>query len=151
MLPALYSIDYFKSRNVRIVIISWQILSSLFSSHFGFASHHCLLRGSMNHGLDFSLHYSLDAIFLQAGCHYSHIWLILSNIFERVMNNFGIVKRWCERCLLITESPKTPGHYRCPRLQPLYGIGGVQFCDFSCSCVYCDFDFLQIRVLNALK
>ena len=37
----------------------------------------------------------------------------------------------CERCLLITESPKTPGHYRYlkldPRLHPLYGIGGVQF------------------------
>jgi len=38
---------------------------------------------------------------------------------------------WCERSLLITESPKTPGHYRYlivgPRLHPLYGIGGVQF------------------------
>jgi len=36
-----------------------------------------------------------------------------------------------ERCLLITESLKTPGHYRYldlgPRLHPLYGIGGVQF------------------------
>jgi len=38
---------------------------------------------------------------------------------------------WCEKCLLITESPKTPGHYRYlslgPRLHPLYGIGSVQF------------------------
>jgi len=37
----------------------------------------------------------------------------------------------CERCLSITDSPKTPGHYRYlklgPRLHPLYGIGGVQF------------------------
>ena len=30
-----------------------------------------------------------------------------------------------------------------PRLHPLYGIGGVQFFDFSCSCVYCDFEFLK--------
>jgi len=30
-----------------------------------------------------------------------------------------------------------------PRLHPLYGIGGVQFCDFLCSCVYCDFEFLK--------
>ena len=41
---------------------------------------------------------------------------------------------WCVRCLLITESPKTPGHYRYlilgPRLHPLYGIGGVQFAIF---------------------
>jgi len=33
--------------------------------------------------------------------------------------------------LLITKSPKTPGHHRYlilgPRLHPLYGIGGVQF------------------------
>jgi len=38
---------------------------------------------------------------------------------------------WCDRCLLITESPKTPGHYRYLHvgslLHPLYGIGGVQF------------------------
>ena len=37
----------------------------------------------------------------------------------------------CVRCLLITESPKTPGHYWYldlgPRLHPLYMIGGVQF------------------------
>ena len=52
--------------------------------------------------------------------------------------------RLCTRCLLITESPKTPGHYRYlklgPRLHPLYGIGVVQFCDLSCSCVYCGFE-----------
>jgi len=34
------------------------------------------------------------------------------------------------RCLLIRESPKTPGHYRYlmlgPRLHPSYGIVGVQ-------------------------
>jgi len=47
------------------MIISWQILSSLFSSHFGFASQHCLFRGSLRHGLDSSLLYSLDAIFFK--------------------------------------------------------------------------------------
>jgi len=35
-------------------------------------------------------------------------------------------RQWCVRCLLITESPKNPGHYRYlnlgPRLHPLYGI-----------------------------
>ena len=44
--------------------------------------------------------------------------------------NLGMFINRCERCLLITESPKTPGHYRYlsvgPRLHPLYGIGGVQ-------------------------
>ena len=60
---------------------------------------------------------------------------------------------WCERCLLITESPKTPGHYRyliwvlC--YIPYTGLAVFSFCDFSCSCVYCDFDSLRIRVLNA--
>ena len=38
-----------------------------------------------------------------------------------------------------------------PCLHPLYGIGGVQFCDLTCSCVYCDFKFLNVRVLNASK
>jgi len=31
-----------------------------------------------------------------------------------------------------------------PLLHPLDGIGGVQLFDFSCSCVYCDFDSLRI-------
>ena len=58
-----------------------------------------------------------------------------------------------ERCLLITESPRTPGHYRyliwvlC--YIPYTGLAVFSFCDFSCSCVYCDFDSLRIRVLNA--
>ena len=28
-----------------------------------------------------------------------------------------------------------------PCLHPLYVIGGVQFCDLTCSCVYCNFKF----------
>ena len=52
-----------------------------------------------------------------------------------------------KRCLLIIESPEPPGHYRYlklgPRLHPLYGNGGVQFCDLSDSCVYCGFEFLR--------
>jgi len=40
----------------------------------------------------------------------------------------------CVGCLLITESPKTPGHYRYldldPRLHPLYGIRSVLFAIF---------------------
>ena len=54
---------------------------------------------------------------------------------------------WCGRCSLITKRPKAPSHYRYlnlgPGLHPLYGIYGVQFCDYSCSCVYCDFEFLK--------
>jgi len=56
-----------------------------------------------------------------------------------------VPRLWCGRCLLITECSKTPGHYKYlnlgPRLHPLYGIGGVQFCDLSCSWVYCSFEF----------
>ena len=61
----------------------------------------------------------------------------------------------CERCLSITESPKTPGHYRYLIWVLVYiaytGLAVFSFANFSCSCVYCDFDFLQIRVLNASK
>jgi len=42
----------------------------------------------------------------------------------------SIAGLWCERCLLITESPKTPGHYRYLIWvlgYILYGIGGAQF------------------------
>jgi len=62
--------------------------------------------------------------------------------------------KWCGRCLLITKRPKAPIHYRYlnlgPRLHSLYGIGSVQFCDYSCSCVYCDFEFLKF-VLSTLR
>jgi len=32
--------------------------------------------------------------------------------YEDRWDRFAFVIEWCERCLLITESPKTPGHYR---------------------------------------
>jgi len=38
-----------------------------------------------------------------------------------------------------------------PRLHPLYGIGGVQICDFSCSCVYCDFEFFKSSCSQRFK
>ena len=69
-----------------------------------------------------------------------------SDVPPRLLKGYFSNERGCERCLLITESPKTPSHYKYlmgPRLHPLYGIGSVQFCDFSCSCVYCDFEFLK--------
>ena len=54
---------------------------------------------------------------------------------------------WCERCLLITESPKTPGHYRY-LIWVLVSITYTRLAVFSfaicsCSCVYCDFEFLK--------
>jgi len=62
---------------------------------------------------------------------------------------------WCVRCLLITESPKTPSHYRYLIWVLVYipytGLAVFSFFDFSWSCVYCDFDFFQIRILNASK
>jgi len=54
---------------------------------------------------------------------------------------------WCERCLLITESPTTPGHNShliwvlC--YIPYVGLNGVQFCNCACSCVYCDSEFVK--------
>ena len=52
---------------------------------------------------------------------------------------------WCERCLLITESPKTPGHYRYLIWVFVYipytGLAEFSLAIFSCSCVYCDFEF----------
>jgi len=52
---------------------------------------------------------------------------------------------WCERCLLITESPKTPGHYRYliwVLISITYtGLAVFSFAICSCSCVYCDFEF----------
>jgi len=56
--------------------------------------------------------------------------------------------------LLITESPKTPGH--CSYLIwvhcyiPYAGLNGVQFCDCSCSCVYCDSEFVNF-VFSTLR
>jgi len=54
---------------------------------------------------------------------------------------------WCERCLLITESPKTPGHYRYLIWVLVYipytGLAVFSFAIFSCSCVYYDFEFLK--------
>jgi len=53
----------------------------------------------------------------------------------------------CERCLLITESPKTPGHYRYLIWVLVYipytGLAVFSYAIFSCSCVYCDFEFLK--------
>jgi len=37
---------------------------------------------------------------------------------------------WCERCLLITESPKTPGHYRYQNRRQLIQIGWCCFYHF---------------------
>ena len=60
----------------------------------------------------------------------------------------------CDRCLLITKRPKAPSHYRyliwvlC--YIPYMGLNGVQFCDWSCSCVYCDFEFLKF-VFSTLR
>ena len=59
----------------------------------------------------------------------------------------GQVYHVCERCLLITESPDVPGHYRYIIWDlyyiPYVGLNGVQFCNCSCSYVYCDFEFMN--------
>ena len=53
-----------------------------------------------------------------------------------------------------TESPKTPGHYwyliwvLC--YIPYVGLNGVQFCDCSCSCVYCNSEFSKF-VFSTLR
>ena len=61
---------------------------------------------------------------------------------------------WCDRCLLITKRPKAPSHYnyliRVLFYIPYMGLNGVQFCDCSCSCVYCDFEFLKF-VFSTLR
>ena len=50
-------------------------------------------------------------------CHV--IWTPSERWVTTLLNNLRsshlrshLYARWCERCLLITESPKTPGHYR---------------------------------------
>ena len=54
---------------------------------------------------------------------------------------------WRERCLLITKSPRTPGHYRYLIWVLVYipytGLAAFSFAICSCSCVYCDFEFLE--------
>jgi len=61
---------------------------------------------------------------------------------------------WCDRCLLITKRPKAPSHYRYLIWVLCYilymGLNGVQFCDCSCSCVYCDVEFLKF-VFSTLR
>jgi len=72
--------------------------------------------------------------------------------------NVIIVAKWCVRCLLITESPKTPGPYRYLILVSNFGSSSTSLiwdrrcsvCDLSCSCVYCDFEFLRF-VFSTLK
>ena len=55
--------------------------------------------------------------------------------------------KWCERCLLITESPKTSGRYRYLIWVYVYipytGLAVFSFAICSCSCVYCDFEILK--------
>ena len=49
---------------------------------------------------------------------------------------------------------KNHGHYRyliwVLDYIPQMGLNGVQFCDCSCSCVYCDFEFLKF-VFSTLR
>ena len=60
-------------------------------------------------------------------------------------------------CFVHRNRRITPTHPSTPTsilthtlLHPLYGIGGVQFCDYSCSCVYCDFEFSKF-VFSTLR
>ena len=59
---------------------------------------------------------------------------------------------WCERCLLITESPKTPGHYRYLIWVLVYipnmglAVFSLRFLVFLC---ILRFRIFQVRVLNA--
>ena len=63
-------------------------------------------------------------------------------------------KFWCDRCLLITKRPKAPSHCRYLIWVLCYisyvGLNGVQFCDCSSSCVYCDFELLRF-VFSTLR
>ena len=57
------------------------------------------------------------------------------------------VSWWYERCLSITESPKTPCHSRYLIWVLVYipytGLAVFSFAICSCSCVYCDFEFVK--------
>ena len=59
---------------------------------------------------------------------------------------------WCERCLLITESPKTPGHYRYLMWVLVYipytglAVFSLRFLVFLC---ILRFRIFKVRVLNA--
>jgi len=68
---------------------------------------------------------------------------IRMTILSLILSSIG----WCVRCLLITESPKTPGHCRYLKFgssaTSLIWDWRCSVCDFSCSCVYCDFEFLK--------
>ena len=44
---------------------------------------------------------------------YLACWIMLQDMIGGVRYRVRcLTAQWCERCLLITESPKTPGHYR---------------------------------------
>jgi len=77
----------------------------------------------------------------------------VSSSFGCCHRNFGLkffslslsLSPWRARCLLITKSPAAPCDYRYPVCVlyyiPYVGLNGVQFCDCSCCCVYCDYEF----------
>jgi len=64
------------------------------------------------------------------------------------------VSEWCERCLLITESPKTPGHYRYLIWVLIYipytgfAMFSLRFLVFLC---ILRFRVFKVRVLNAFE
>jgi len=77
-------------------------------------------------------------------------WATATRSIQKYKNPIEKIGEWCDRCLLITKRPKAPYLIWVLCYIPYMGLNGVRFCDCSCSCVYCDFEFLKF-VFSTLR